>query len=51
MRRFRTRSYEYKAAADYFADPNPITSAEDAAEAVAKRFAAGFTLLVPLPEA
>jgi uncharacterized protein (UPF0332 family) len=50
LRRFLSRSYEYKAAADYFAGPNPVTSAEDATEAVAtaKRFVAEFTLLVPL---
>jgi uncharacterized protein (UPF0332 family) len=42
LRRFLSQSYEYKAAADYFSGPNPVTSPEDAAEAVAtaRRFVA-----------
>jgi uncharacterized protein (UPF0332 family) len=51
LRRFLSQSYEFKSVADYFAGPNPVTSAEDAVEAVAtaKRFVAHFTQLVPIP--
>jgi len=43
-----SQSYEFKSIADYFSGPNPVTSPEDAAEAVAtaKRFVAHFTELV-----
>jgi uncharacterized protein (UPF0332 family) len=50
LRRFLSQSYEFKSVADYFAGPNPVTSADDAAEAVetAKRFVRHFTELVPV---
>ena len=53
LRRFLSRSYEFKSIADYFAGPDPVTSAEDAAEAVAtaRQFVAHFTQLVPTPNA
>ncbi len=49
LRRFLSQSYEFKSVADYFSDPNPIASAEDAVAAVetAKRFVAHFAELVP----
>ena len=51
LRRFLAQSYEFKSVADYFSGPNPVTSPEDAAEAIAtaKCFVAHFTLLVPFP--
>jgi uncharacterized protein (UPF0332 family) len=51
LRRFLSQSYEFKSVADYFSGPNPVTSAADAAEAVAtaKRFVAHFAQLVPAP--
>ena len=53
LRRFLSQSYEFKSVADYFSGPNPVTSPEEAAEAIetAKRFVAHFTQLVPIPNA
>jgi uncharacterized protein (UPF0332 family) len=52
LRRFLSESYEFKSIADYFSGPDPKTSSEDAAEAVAtaKRFVAHFARLVPIPQ-
>jgi uncharacterized protein (UPF0332 family) len=52
LRRFLSRSYEYKAVADYFSGPNPVISPEEAAVALttAKRFVADFASLVPLSD-
>jgi hypothetical protein len=48
-----SRSYEFKSVADYFSGPDPVTSPEEAAEAIetAKRFVAHFAALVPVPGA
>ena len=53
LRRFLSRSYEFKSVAEYFSGPNPVTSPGDAAEAIAtaKRFVAHFTQLVAIPNA
>ena len=53
LRRFLSRAYEFKSIADYFSGPNPVTSPEDATEAVAtaKRFVAHFVQLVPVADA
>ena len=51
LRRFLSQAYEFKSVADYFTVAVAVTSAADAAEAVAasKRFVAHFAGLVPLP--
>ena len=51
LRRFLSQSYEFKAVADYFSGPNPVTSPEEAAEAIetAKCFVAHFSQLVATP--
>jgi uncharacterized protein (UPF0332 family) len=51
LRRFLSRSYEFKSVADYFSGSNPVTSAEAAAEAIAtaRRFVAHFAGLVTIP--
>ena len=51
LRRFLSQAYEFKSVADYFTGAEAVTSAADAAEAVAasKRFVAHFAGLVPLP--
>ena len=50
LRRFLSQSYEFKSVADYLTGDEAVTSAAEAAEAVAtsKRFVAHFTALVPL---
>ena len=52
LRRFLSQSYEFKSVADYLTGDEAVTSAAEAAEAVAtsKRFVAHFTALVPLPD-
>jgi uncharacterized protein (UPF0332 family) len=52
LRRFLSQSYEFKSVADYLTGDEAVTSAAEAAEAVAtsKRFVAHFTTLVSLPE-
>ena len=51
LRRFLSQSYEFKSVSDYFTGAEAVTSATEAAEAVAtsKRFAAHFASLVSLP--
>jgi len=51
LRRFLSQSYIFKSVADYFTGAEAVTSATQAAEAVAtsKRFVAHFAGLVPLP--
>lgn len=48
LRRFLSQAYEFKSVADYFTGPDAVTSAHDAAEAVAtsKRFVVHFSTLV-----
>src|SRR5271170_6673695 len=52
LRRFLSQSYEFKSVADYLTGDEAVTSAAEAAEAVAtsKRFVAHFAALVALPE-
>jgi hypothetical protein len=52
LRRFLSQSYEFKSVADYLTGDEAVTSAAEAAEAVAtsKRFVAHFAALVTLPE-
>ncbi len=51
LRKFLSRSYEYKSIADYFSGSDPMTSPEDAemAVATAKRFVTHFSTLVQVP--
>ena len=48
LRRFLAQAYDFKAVADYFSGPNPVTSPKTAAEAIATadRFLAHFSELV-----
>ncbi len=50
LRRFLSRAYEFKSVADYATGPDAVTSAADAAGAVAtaKLFVAYFTAQIPL---
>ncbi len=52
LRRFLSQSYEFKSVADYLTGDEAVTSAAEAAEAVAnsKRFVAHFAALVPLAD-
>ena len=52
LRRFLSQSYEFKSVADYLTGDEAVTSAAEAAEAVAtsKRFVTHFAALVALPE-
>ena len=52
LRRFLSQSYEFKSVADYLTGDEAVTSAAEAAEAVAtsKRFVAHFAELVPLAD-
>lgn len=51
LRRFLAQSYDFKAVADYFSGPDPVTSPDAAAEAIetARRFLTHFGDLVELP--
>lgn len=52
LRRFLSRSYEFKSVADYFTGPGATTSATDSNEAVttAKHFVDHIAELTPIPE-